>query len=72
MSFKENELCLLANREMPYGRHKGTVLIDLPEHYVVWYFNQGLPDTELGRLLKLLYEIKVNGLEYLVRPLKAR
>tara|TARA_R110000868_G_scaffold117600_12_gene312425 strand:+ start:38762 stop:38980 length:219 start_codon:yes stop_codon:yes gene_type:complete len=72
MSFKENELCLLATREMPYGRHKGTLLIDLPEHYIVWYFNQGLPDTELGRLLKLLYEIKVNGLEYLVRPLKER
>tara|TARA_R110000868_G_scaffold258137_2_gene515374 strand:- start:299 stop:517 length:219 start_codon:yes stop_codon:yes gene_type:complete len=72
MSFKENELCLLATRPMPYGRHKGTLLIDLPEHYVVWYFNQGLPDTEMGRLLKLLYEIKVNGLEYLVRPLKDR
>lgn len=66
----ENELLKLANKTMPYGKHKGTRLIDLPEHYVVWYYGQGLPNTEIGKLLKLLYEIKVNGLEYLVHPLK--
>jgi uncharacterized protein (DUF3820 family) len=56
---------------MPYGKHKGTLLIDLPEHYVVWYHTKGFPEGELGKLMGLLYEIKLNGLEYLVRPLKS-
>ena len=55
---------------MPFGRYKGTVLIDLPEPYVVWFYNQGLPQGELGRLMAELYEIKLNGLEYLFAPLK--
>lgn len=60
----------IANMSMPFGRYKGWVLIDLPEPYVVWFYNQGFPDTELGRLLAQLYEIKANGLEYLFLPLK--
>ena len=51
--------------KMPFGKHKGTVLIDLPEPYIVWFYNQGFPQGELGRLLAQVYEIKVNGLEYL-------
>ncbi len=70
MSNKKNELLQLARMSMPYGKHKGTLLIDLPEEYVVWYYGQGLPKGELGKLLGLLYEIKVNGLEYLVTQLK--
>jgi len=63
------QLDKLANNRMPFGRWKGTKLIDLPESYVVWYYTQGLPPGEIGELLGLLYEIKLNGLEYLVRPL---
>ena len=55
---------------MPYGKYKGLALIDLPEPYVVWYYHEGLPGGELGKLLGLLYEIKLNGLEYLVHGLK--
>ncbi|NTV52217.1 MAG: DUF3820 family protein [Candidatus Firestonebacteria bacterium] len=51
--------------KMPYGKYTGTLLIDLPEPYVVWYHAKGFPAGELGRMLGLLYEIKVNGLEYL-------
>ena len=65
-----NDLIKIANNPMPYGKYKGVTLIDLPEHYVVWYYNKGLPAGDLGRLLGLLYEIKVNGLEYIVKPLK--
>jgi uncharacterized protein (DUF3820 family) len=66
----QNQLAKLANNTMPYGKHRGTILIDLPENYVVWYYGQGLPAGEIGILLGLLYEIKLNGLEYLVYPLK--
>lgn len=61
---------LLATK-MPYGKYAGRLLIDLPEHYVVWFARKGFPRGELGMLLNLVYEIKLNGLEYLLRPLRA-
>ncbi len=67
-----SDLLKIANFEMPFGKYKGRPLIDLPEPYVVWFYGQGLPSGELGRLLGLLYEIKLNGLESLVHPLKDR
>ena len=66
----KNDLIKLANMKMPYGKHRGERLIDIPETYMVWYYHNGLPGGEIGRLLGLLYEIKANGLEYLVEPLK--
>jgi uncharacterized protein (DUF3820 family) len=59
----------LIEYRMPFGKYKGWLLIDLPEPYVVWFRNQGFPPGRLGQLFGLLYEIKVNGLEGLVRPL---
>lgn len=70
MEMNPNDLLKLARMPMPFGRYKGVLLVDLPERYVVWFYNQGLPEGELGRLLALLYEIKLNGLEYLFKPLK--
>lgn len=60
----------LANTTMPYGRYQGVRLCDLPEPYVVWYHTKGFPKGHLGDLLGTLYEIKVNGLEHLLEPLK--
>lgn len=65
-----DHLIKLANMRMPFGKYKGTVLIDLPEPYVVWFAQRGFPRGEIGHLLQSLYEIKLNGLETLVRPLK--
>lgn len=70
MNFDKNQLIKLAQTKMPFGKFKGTVLIDLPERYIVWFETQGFPEGEIGNLLKQLYEIQVNGLEYLIRPLK--
>jgi uncharacterized protein (DUF3820 family) len=69
-NFEQNELVKLATTQMPFGKYAGTLLIDLPETYVVWFYAQGLPEGQIGKLLGLLYEIKLNGLEDLVRPLK--
>lgn len=65
-----DDLLKIANMKMPFGRYKGWALIDLPEPYVVWFYNEGFPPGELGLLLAQLYEIKVNGLEYLLKPLQ--
>ena len=55
---------------MPFGKYKGTVLVDLPEPYVVWFFNKGLPTGKLGELMETLYVIKANGLEPLLDPFR--
>jgi uncharacterized protein (DUF3820 family) len=65
-----NQLEKLANTTMPFGKHRGTILIDLPENYIVWFYSNGLPPGEIGELLGLLHEIVLNGLEHLVYPLK--
>lgn len=59
----------LAAVVMPFGRYAGRRLVDLPEPYIVWLVGNALPDGELGTLLLEMYEIKVNGLEALLRGL---
>ncbi len=63
-------LLTLARMRMPFGKYKGWLLVDLPEPYVVWFHQNGLPEGNLGRLLEELYEIKVNGLEPLLDPFR--
>ncbi len=63
------KLLRLLEWTMPFGKYTGLRLIDLPEPYVVWFHQNGLPKGQLGEALGLLYEIKVNGLESLVRQL---
>ena len=64
------DLLKLAEAKMPFGKYAGTRLVDLPERYVVWFSQKGFPKGELGRMLQAVYEIKVNGLEYLFDPIK--
>ncbi len=65
------EVLAAAALPMPFGRFKGTPLLDLPEPYVVWFKQQGYPSGHLGRQMALIYEIKANGLEKLLRPVLA-
>ena len=67
-----DDLLALLRMRMPYGVHKGKLLIDLPEHYVVWLAGEGFPSGHLGQMLRTVYDIKANGLEYLFEPLRNR
>jgi len=69
---QQQELVQLANMRMPFGKYKGYFLIDIPEYYYVWYRSKGFPDGKLGNQMQLIYEIKLNGLEHLIRPLVKR
>jgi hypothetical protein len=69
-SFHHEALLELAGARMPFGKHQGRLLIDLPEPYVVWFAQQGFPEGKLGTMLRAVYEIKVNGLEFLFDPLR--
>ena len=57
----------LATMKMPFGKYRGIRLVDLPEPYLVWFSRKGFPEGSLGDLLRAVYEIKCNGLEYLFR-----
>jgi uncharacterized protein (DUF3820 family) len=70
--FNHGALMELAEMRMPFGRYAGRRLIDLPEPYVVWFSQQGFPPGKLGEMLQAVYEIKVNGLEYLFDPLRSK
>lgn len=65
-----NQLLKLAQYKMPFGKYAGRLLIDLPEHYVIWFSRKGFPKGELGVMMQLVYEIKINGLEKLLQPLR--
>jgi uncharacterized protein len=66
----KNAFLKLAQATMPFGKYAGRRLVDLPEPYVVWLSRKGFPKGELGEMLSTVYEIKVNGLEYLFKPMK--
>lgn len=66
----KNFLIKLAHTKMPFGKYKDRFLINLPEHYVVWYRNKGFPKGKLGEMLETVYTLKVNGLEDLIWNIK--
>ena len=63
-------LTTLVSMQMPFGKYKGTLLCDLPVPYLEWFHRKGFPKGKLGMLLATIYEIKINGLEQLLEPLK--
>jgi uncharacterized protein len=65
-----NILVSLVQMKMPFGKYKGTTLCNLPVSYLEWFYRKGFPEGKLGMQLATIYEIKMNGLEYLLDPLK--
>ena len=69
---RSEDLPLLLEREMPFGKYKGRLIADLPGDYLNWFARQGFPKGEIGRLLALMHEIDHNGLSSLLDPLRKR
>ena len=72
MDKDQQKLIDLAHTKMPFGKYEGYYLIDIPEYYIVWYRNKGLPNGTLGEQLQLVYELKLNGLEDLIRNIRRK
>lgn len=62
----------LVTTEMPFGKHKGVLIADLPGNYLNWFAREGFPKGDIGRLLALMHEIDHNGLSALLKPLRRR
>lgn len=62
----------LVKVKMPFGKYKGATLCNLPVSYLEWFHREGFPPGKLGMQLATIYEIKINGLAYLLEPLKRR
>lgn len=60
----------LVRMKMPFGKYKDRLLCDLPVSYLEWFQQKGFTKGKLGELLQTLYVIKLNGLEYLLKPLR--
>ncbi len=70
--FNPEILTELVSTKMPFGKYKDTIICDIPEYYLVWFQQKGFPAGKLGMLLSTMYEIRLNGLEYLLKPLKKK
>ncbi|HMB64527.1 MAG TPA: DUF3820 family protein [Eudoraea sp.] len=66
----KDQLIELVHCRMPFGKYKGYYLLDLPEAYLLWFRQKGFPDSKLGRHLQQMLEIKMNGLESILRKIQ--
>ena len=69
LGFSQTDLLALARTEMPFGKYQGRALITLPEEYLFWFRKKGFPPGQLGKLMALALELKIEGLDGLIRPL---
>ena len=72
IGFDQQHLLKLARWRMPFGKYQGHALIDLPEEYLFWFKKHEFPEGQLGDLMRLCLELKIEGLDGLIKPLKEK
>lgn len=60
----------LVQTKMPFGKYKDALICNIPEHYLLWFRQKGFPKGKLGMLMETMFEIRVNGLEDILTPIK--
>ncbi len=70
VGFDPEDLEMLLEWDMPFGRYAGRALIDLPEEYLMWFAQRDFPEGDLGRLMRLCYGIKIHGADTVVKQLR--
>ncbi|MDT0650762.1 DUF3820 family protein [Autumnicola edwardsiae] len=60
----------LAHAKMYFGKYKDYFLSDIPEYYMVWCKQKGFPEGKLGAQMQQVYELKVNGMEGILRKIR--
>jgi uncharacterized protein (DUF3820 family) len=72
IGFDQQHLLKLADWKMPFGKYSGFLIIDLPEEYLFWFQKKGFPEGELGQLMAFCLDLKIEGLDSLVKALKKK
>lgn len=60
----------LVRTKMPFGKYKNTPLSRLPVFYLEWFARKGFPKGKLGKQLEAVYEIKLNGLDDILKTVE--
>ena len=60
----------LFTTKMPFGKHKGLLIADLPAYYLEWFSAKGFAPGKLGMLMATVFEIKTNGLQDILFELR--
>ena len=71
------DLADIARLRMPFGKFgpekfppRGVPIYDLPAEYLQWFEQHGWPKGELGRLLRIVYQMKVDGSDAAFDPMR--
>ena len=70
VTMETDDLLRLVTTTMPFGKHKGVLIADLPGNYLTWFAREGFPNGSIGKLLALMQEIDHNGLRDILKPLR--
>ena len=70
VTMETDDLLRLVTTTMPFGKHKGVLIADLPGNYLNWFAREGFPKGSIGKLLALMQEIDHNGLRDILKPLR--
>ncbi len=62
----------LAHAKMYFGKYKDYFLSEIPEYYLIWYRQKGFPEGKLGDQLSQVTEMKVNGMEQILRTIRKK
>ena len=72
MKLNSKHLEELAHAKMHFGKYKSHYLSDIPEYYLIWYKQKGFPKNKLGQQMQEVLELKVNGLEDILRKIRRK
>lgn len=71
------DLADIARLHMPFGKFGpdnfpplGIPIYDLPAEYLQWFSQRGWPRGELGRLLRIVHQMKVDGSDAAFDPMR--
>ncbi len=63
-------LIKMVQAKMPFGKYEGHYVTELPVYYLEWFNREGFPSGRLGQYLSTMFEIKTNGLDDILTPIK--
>ncbi len=63
-------LIKMVQAKMPFGKYEGHYVTELPVYYLEWFNREGFPSGQLGQYLSTMFEIKTNGLDEILAPIK--